>query len=160
MFTVSKKPRLSRVALSIVGALAAAAASVVSTSALAALGDPVQGQIIACVEDPEGLASYTINTTEGATTPASAPGISDAVTPVLVQAETCATVATSNVSGGTTAFTIGIVLAGAKLQATSCIDLNGSKVAVDCIGTDVILDVNGFHGSVVKYHVLPKRFVP
>ena len=151
-----KNPRLSRIALSIIGALAATAACIGSTTAVAALGDPVTGQIQVCIEDPAGLASYVVNTTEGATT-GPAIGTADAVPPgsLLIKVQTCAVVATSNVSGGITAFNISLVLAGAKLQAVSCINLNGSKAAVDCIGPDVILDVNGFHGSVVKFHVLP-----
>ena len=138
--------------------LAVAASWMQSTTAIAAFGDPIQGTIQACIEDPKGLASYIVNTTEGATTPPGAPGNSDAVAPgsLLIKAGTCAVVATSTVTGGTTAFNIGLVLAGAKLQATSCINLNAVKA---CSGTDVILDVNFYHGSVVKYHVLPKEFV-
>ena len=152
-----KNPRLSRIALSVIGALAATAASIGSTTAVAALGDPVNGQILVCIEDPAGLASYVVNTTEGATTGPAPVGTADAVPPgsLLIPVQTCATVATSNVSGGLTAFNISLVLAGATLKAVSCINVNGFIPPVDCTGPDVILDVNRYHGSVVKYHVLP-----
>ena len=139
--------RIKHVALSAV-ALAAAAISIVSTSASAAFGNPVKGQIQVCVVDPSSR-SFTFALTEGATTGGGPiAGDSAAVDPGLVQAGSCAVVATSNVTGAATAFIVGINLAGATLASDACINLNGS---VSCSGSRVMLDVNGSHGSVVTF---------
>ena len=145
----TKEVRIPRLALSVI-ALAAAAISMVSTTAWAVDSTPVNGQIKVCVVDPSSR-SVTTTATEGLTTPPAAPGVSDVVAPApVVAAGTCEVVATSNVSGGTTAFTVGITLGTALLASNSCINLN---VATACssAGPSVVLAVNGFHGSVVTF---------
>ena len=155
MLSCSKKPGISRVALSAIGAFAAAVC-MVSTTALAspiiAAGLPVEvAKVKVCVVDSSGGSFDIVTTTTGPAGNLVTGGT------VNIAAGTCATVANDANTTATNNFTTTIQLGARTLDHSDCQDtFNQFNL---CPGTTtsatVTVYANAFHGFTVQYTLVP-----
>ena len=158
MLSCSKKPGISRVALSAIGAFAAAAACMVSTSASANafIQATVPATLKVCVVDALNR-SFTINT--GITTNDGSAIVTQPS--ASVAAGTCQTVATDGLNGSGSAFTSTIVLPSiANLDHADCFSgigaCPGGAVTTTLSNT---VSVNLPHGGIIQYTLGPDDVV-
>ena len=157
MKSSTSKARIPRLALSVVGALAAAAITIGSMTASATPISlaAVKGQIQVCVVDPSNGSFNIVTSTTGPATNLVTLGT------VNIAAGTCATVANDPSTGGTDNFTTTIQLGGRTLDHSDCQDANlpTPQFNTGCSGVTTSATVgtysNAYHGWVVQYTLVP-----